>query len=154
MTALCEFGCEIADHDAQRICMRDCDRCNPVGACRVASLTTKRLFAAALLLFALNVSAREEPCTPPGNARSPCVPPATYKLKSEATHPQPLDAPTKFGGERNTKGRIEWLWLKAGPASKPCTAAQLTDKRGGQAFACAVKDGEVLYITSPFREVP
>lgn len=68
-------------------------------------------------------------------------------------NPQPLDAPTVFLAERNMRGRIEWLYAKAGPASKPCTAAQIAENKT-MAYACAAKDGDVLLVITPFREEP
>lgn len=105
----------------------------------------------AALLFAASAFASEIPCDPPGNQRAPCVPPATYAMKS-AANPDPFAAPVRFGGEEIIKGRVFWKWVKAGDGPT-CTAAQRSEQ-GAYGYACAANIGDVLYITGAFRKVP
>jgi hypothetical protein len=104
----------------------------------------------ALLSASVTVAAREVVCTPPGNSRFPCSPPATYRSSSAAT-PGPMDAPVRFGGEVVIQGRVFWKWIKTGPATRECNARELAERGGSYAYICSAKVGDVLYITSAFR---
>ena len=78
-----------------------------------------------------------------------CNPPATMTYRTAAV---PFNAPVTFGGEEVRNGVRLWRYVKAGEASRPCTAVEAA--RVGYAFWCGVKVGETLYLAQRMQLNP
>jgi hypothetical protein len=73
-----------------------------------------------------------------------------HASRGEYVLPAPWDAPMAFAGAVPTgNGEVLWQWRKVGPASKPCTPAQLAS--GYSRKACTAKIGDILLQTQRFR---